>query len=52
MRLTFLLPVFNERATVEEILQNVEASGLADRIIIVDDASTDGTRELLQDMAS
>ncbi len=52
MRLTFLLPVFNERATVEEILRIVEASGLADRIIVVDDASTDGTRELLQEMAS
>jgi glycosyltransferase involved in cell wall biosynthesis len=52
MSLTFLLPVFNERATVEQILQNVEDSGLADRIIIVDDASTDGTRELLQEIAA
>jgi len=52
MRLTFLLPVFNERATVEEILRVVEASGLADHIIVVDDASTDGTRELLQHLAS
>ncbi|GMR11247.1 MAG: glycosyltransferase family 2 protein [Anaerolineae bacterium] len=52
MRLTFLLPVFNERATVEEILRIVEASGLADHIIAVDDASTDGTRELLQELAS
>ena len=52
MSLTFLLPVFNEQATVEQILQNVEATGLADRIIVVDDASTDGTRELLQEIAS
>ncbi len=52
MSLTFLLPVFNERATVEQILQNVESSGLADHIIVVDDASTDGTRELLQEIAS
>lgn len=52
MSLTFLLPVFNERATVEQILQDVESSGLADRIIVVDDASTDGTRELLQELAS
>jgi glycosyltransferase involved in cell wall biosynthesis len=52
MSLTFLLPVFNERATVEQILQNVEDSGLADRMIIVDDASTDGTRELLQEIAA
>ncbi len=52
MRLTFLLPVFNERATVEQILQNIEETGLADHIIIVDDASTDGTRELLQQLVS
>jgi len=52
MSLTFLLPVFNERATVEQILQSVEDSGLADRIIVVDDASTDGTRKVLQDIAS
>lgn len=50
MDLTFLVPVFNERATVEQILRNVEDTGLAHRIIIVDDASTDGTRELLQGM--
>ena len=52
MSLTFLLPVFNERATVEQILQNVRDSGLADRIIVVDDASTDGTRELLEEIAA
>ncbi|MFQ5942084.1 MAG: glycosyltransferase family 2 protein [Anaerolineales bacterium] len=52
MQLTFLLPVYNEHITAEEIIRNVEASGLADRIIVVDDASTDGTRELLQEMAS
>jgi glycosyltransferase involved in cell wall biosynthesis len=52
VKLTFLLPVFNEQATIEEILRSVEESGLADRIIVVDDASTDGTRELLQDLVS
>ncbi len=52
MSLTFLLPVFNERATVEQILQHVRDSGLADRIIVVDDASTDGTRELLEEIAA
>ncbi len=52
MSLTFLLPVYNERATIEQILQNVESTGLADRIIIVDDASTDGTREYLLDLAA
>ena len=52
MSLTFLLPVFNERATVEQIIQSVRDSGLADRIIVVDDASTDGTRELLKEIAA
>lgn len=46
--LTFLIPIYNERATVEEILRRVESSGLADEIVLVDDGSTDGTRELLQ----
>jgi glycosyltransferase involved in cell wall biosynthesis len=44
--------VFNERATVEQIIQSVQDSGLADRIIVVDDASTDGTRELLEEIAA
>lgn len=48
MTLAFLIPVFNERATIEAILKQVEAVGLADEVVIVDDASTDGTRELLQ----
>ncbi len=48
MSLTFLIPVYNERATIEAILREVSSVGLADEIIVVDDASTDGTRELLQ----
>ena len=52
MKLSIVMPVYNERATIEEILSRVEAVGLADEIVIVDDGSTDGTRELLQDLAS
>jgi glycosyltransferase involved in cell wall biosynthesis len=51
MNLTVVIPVYNERTTVEEILRRVEAMSLAEEIIIVDDGSTDGTRELLHDLA-
>ena len=48
MKLSVIIPVFNERPTIETIIQRVEAVGLADEIVIVDDGSTDGTREALQ----
>jgi glycosyltransferase involved in cell wall biosynthesis len=48
--LSVLIPVFNEKATVLELLRRVEAAEIpaAKQIIIVDDGSTDGTRELLK----
>jgi glycosyltransferase involved in cell wall biosynthesis len=52
MKLSIVMPVYNEHATIEEILSRVEAVGLADEIVIVDDGSTDGTRELLHELAS
>ncbi len=48
MKLTVLIPVYNEINTIEEILQRVEAQKLADEILLVDDGSTDGTREILK----
>ncbi len=48
MKLSVIMPVFNEESTIEEILKQVRAVGLADEIIIVDDGSTDRTRELLK----
>jgi glycosyltransferase involved in cell wall biosynthesis len=50
MKLSIVIPCYNEVRTVEKILAAVQASPIADKeIIVVDDCSTDGTRELLRD---
>jgi glycosyltransferase involved in cell wall biosynthesis len=45
-----VMPVFNERATIEEIIGRVLAVPLRIELVVVDDASTDGTRPLLADL--
>ena len=47
MRLSIIIPVYNERATVLTLLDRVEAAGFDAEIIVVDDGSTDGSREIL-----
>jgi glycosyltransferase involved in cell wall biosynthesis len=49
--LTVVMPVYNERATVEEIVGRVLAVPLRLELVAVDDASTDGTRALLEGLA-
>jgi glycosyltransferase involved in cell wall biosynthesis len=54
MKLTVVIPVFNEKNTIEEIIRRVRAVdiNMDKEVIIVDDGSTDGTREILQRLTS
>ncbi|NIM95635.1 MAG: glycosyltransferase [Anaerolineales bacterium] len=45
MTLSVIIPVYNELNTIDEIIRRVDDVNLADEIVIVDDGSTDGTRE-------
>jgi glycosyltransferase involved in cell wall biosynthesis len=48
MKLSVIMPVYNEKNTIAEILRRVRATGLVDEIVVVDDGSQDGTRDFLK----
>ncbi|MGH9756733.1 MAG: glycosyltransferase family 2 protein [Candidatus Acidiferrales bacterium] len=50
MRVSVVIPAYNEQAFIREILLRVQATGLAWEILVVDDGSTDGTRQILQEL--
>ncbi len=50
MKLSVIMPVYNEAATIGEIVHRVLAVELPKELVIVDDGSTDGTRELLRQL--
>jgi glycosyltransferase involved in cell wall biosynthesis len=49
MKISVVVPVYNEINTIREILRRVQAVGVADEILVVDDGSSDGTSEILKD---
>jgi glycosyltransferase involved in cell wall biosynthesis len=51
-KVSVVIPVYNEKDTILEILGRVLATDMTKEVIIVDDASKDGTREILEKMAA
>lgn len=51
MNVSVVIPVYNERKTIEEIIRRVLATGLPSELIIIDDYSTDGTRDFLKKLS-
>ena len=47
MKISVIIPAYNEIDTIAEIIERVEAVNIADEILVVDDGSTDGTRDIL-----
>jgi glycosyltransferase involved in cell wall biosynthesis len=52
MNLSVIIPVYNEVKNIEEIIKRVKATKLVSEIVIVDDGSQDGTRDLLNNLGS
>jgi glycosyltransferase involved in cell wall biosynthesis len=50
MKITVLMPVYNEVHTIQEIVKRVQAQNIAEEILLVDDGSVDGTRDLLAEL--
>jgi glycosyltransferase involved in cell wall biosynthesis len=50
LKLSVIMPVYNEKATIREIVERVQAVQIEKEIIIVDDGSTDGTRGILEEL--
>ncbi len=49
-KLSVVIPVYNEKQWLRELVRRVEAVPIPKEIILVDDCSTDGTRDILKDM--
>jgi glycosyltransferase involved in cell wall biosynthesis len=51
-KVSVVIPVYNEKSTIDEILRRVLDTELRKEVIVVDDCSTDGTRQILENMAA
>jgi glycosyltransferase involved in cell wall biosynthesis len=51
LRVSVIIPCYNEKDTICDILEQVKKVGIASEILIVDDGSRDGTRDILRAMA-
>lgn len=51
MKLSVIIPCFNEAGTIKEIIKRVEAVDIDKEIIVVDDCSTDNTADIIQSLA-
>jgi glycosyltransferase involved in cell wall biosynthesis len=52
MKLSILIPVFNEAQTIAAVVERVQAVPINQEIVLVDDASTDGTAGIVDQLAS
>ena len=50
MKLSVIIPVYNEKESIQEIVRRVQATSMADEVVLVDDGSMDGTRDILAGM--
>jgi len=50
MKLSVVIPVFNEVNSIQELLKRVQKTRLANEIVVVDDNSSDGTRDVLAEL--
>lgn len=50
MKVSVVIPAYNEEQTIQEIVRRVQDTMLPSEILIVDDGSTDGTRQLLEEI--
>lgn len=48
MKLSIIMPIYNEKKTLEKIVEKIQKVSIEKEIIMVDDGSTDGTREILK----